>query len=69
VTELQDRISAVQEELQTLLRSVGGLQVILPELHGEATGRIDASELAGGHEFKDIRGYEHRLDLQGRPGH
>ncbi len=46
VTELQDRISAVQHELQALLRGVGGLQVILPELHDEATGRVDAQKVA-----------------------
>ena len=46
VTELQDRIAAVQQELQALLRGTGGLQVILPELHDEATGRIDAQKLA-----------------------
>jgi hypothetical protein len=46
VTELQDRIAAVQQELQALLRGTSGLQVILPELHDEATGRIDAQKLA-----------------------
>ena len=46
VNELQDRISAVQEELQALLRGVGGLRVTLPELHDEATGRIDAQKVA-----------------------
>lgn len=46
VTELQARISAVQEELQTLLRGAGGLQVTLPELHDEAHGRIDAQKIA-----------------------
>ncbi len=46
VSELQDRISAVQEELQALLRGVGGLRVTLPELHDEATGRIDAQKVA-----------------------
>jgi len=46
VTELQGQISAVQEELQAILRGVGGLQVTLPELHDEATGRIDAQKVA-----------------------
>jgi Protein of unknown function (DUF2384) len=46
VTELQGRISAVQEELQAILRGTGGLQVTLPELHDEATGRIDAQKVA-----------------------
>jgi hypothetical protein len=46
VTELQDRISAVQGELQAILRGVGGLQVTLPELHDKATGRIDAQKVA-----------------------
>ena len=45
-TELQDRISAVQEELKAILRGIGGLQVTLPELHDEATGRIDAQKVA-----------------------
>ena len=46
VTELQNRILAVQEELQAILHGVGGLQVTLPELHDEATGRIDARKVA-----------------------
>jgi hypothetical protein len=46
VTKLQDRISAVQEELQAILRGVGSLQVTLPELHDEATGRVDAQKVA-----------------------
>ena len=46
VTELQGRIFAVQEELQAILRGTGGLQVILPELHDETTGRIDAQKVA-----------------------
>ena len=36
----------MQEKLQTLLRGVGGLQVILPELHDNTSGRIDAQKLA-----------------------
>ena len=46
VTELQGRIFAVQEELQAILRGTGGLQVILPELHDETTGRIDTQKVA-----------------------
>ncbi|MGA2657593.1 MAG: MbcA/ParS/Xre antitoxin family protein [Verrucomicrobiota bacterium] len=46
VAELKSQIMAVQEQLQTLLRGAGGLQVILPELHDEASGRIDAQKLA-----------------------
>jgi hypothetical protein len=45
--KLQDRISALQEELQAFLRGVGGaLQVTLPELHDGASGRIDARKVA-----------------------
>ena len=36
----------MQQKLQTLLRGAGGLQVILPELHSETSGRIDAQKLA-----------------------
>ena len=46
VAELKSQIMAVQEQLQTILRGTGGLQVILPELHDEASGRIDAQKLA-----------------------
>jgi hypothetical protein len=44
--ELQSQVAAMQEKLQTLLRGVGGLQVVLPELHDETSGRIDAQKLA-----------------------
>ena len=45
--ELQDRISALQGELQAFLRGVGGaLQVTQPELHDGASGRIDARKVA-----------------------
>jgi Protein of unknown function (DUF2384) len=44
--EMQRSITAMQEQIQTLLRGVGGLQVTLPELHDEATGRIDAQKVA-----------------------
>ncbi len=45
--ELQSQLAAMQEKLQTLLRGVGGLQVVLPELHDDTSGRIDAQKLAG----------------------
>ncbi|MGO8765803.1 MAG: hypothetical protein ACLQSR_11810 [Limisphaerales bacterium] len=45
IAELQSRVAALQEELQTLLRGNGGLQVVLPELHDETSGRIDAQKL------------------------
>ena len=44
--ELQSQLTAMQEKLQTILRAVGGLQVILPELHDDTSGRIDAQKLA-----------------------
>lgn len=44
--ELQSQVAAMQEKLQALLRGVGGLQVVLPELHDETSGRIDAQKLA-----------------------
>ena len=44
--ELQSQVAVIQEKLQTLLRGVGGLQVVLPELHDESSGRIDAQKLA-----------------------
>ena len=46
VAELKSQITSVQEQLQTILRGAGGLQVILPELHDKASGRIDAQKLA-----------------------
>ena len=46
VADLSSQIMAVQEQLQALLRAAGGLQVILPELHDEASGRIDAQKMA-----------------------
>jgi len=36
----------MQEKLQAILRGVGGLQVVLPELHDKTSGRIDAHKLA-----------------------
>jgi hypothetical protein len=44
--ELQSQVAVIQEKLQMLLRGVGGLQVVLPELHDESSGRIDAQKLA-----------------------
>lgn len=44
--ELQSQLAAIQEKLQVLLRGAGGLQVILPELHDNTSGRIDAQKLA-----------------------
>jgi hypothetical protein len=44
--ELQCQVAAMQGKLQTLLRGVGGLHVVLPELHDETSGRIDAHKLA-----------------------
>ncbi len=45
-TELESQLLALQQQLQTLLRGNRGLQVILPELHDEASGRINAQKLA-----------------------
>jgi hypothetical protein len=44
--EMQKRITAMQEQIHTLLRGAGGLQVALTELHDEASGRIDAQKMA-----------------------
>jgi hypothetical protein len=44
--ELQAQLDAMQEELRGLLRGAGSLQVTLPELHDDASGRIDAQRLA-----------------------
>lgn len=44
--ELQRQVAAMQEQLQTLLRGAGGIQVVLPQLHDKRTGRIDAQKLA-----------------------
>jgi len=46
VAELKSQIASVQEQLQTMLRGAGALQVILPELHDKASGRVDAQKLA-----------------------
>jgi hypothetical protein len=44
--ELQRQVAAMQEQLQAFLRGAGGLQVVLPQLHDKATGRIHAQKLA-----------------------
>jgi len=46
VTEVQKRLSALQEELKAILQGAGTIQVTLAELHDEATGRIDAHRVA-----------------------
>jgi hypothetical protein len=46
VAELKSQILAVQEQLEAMLRGAGGVQVILPELHDKATGRIDTQKVA-----------------------
>jgi len=46
VAALNRRIEAIQSELQALLRGRASLQVVLPELHDEASGRVDAEKLA-----------------------
>lgn len=43
--EMQNQITAFQQELQSRFLS-GSVQVILPELHDAATGRIDAQKVA-----------------------
>lgn len=45
VSEVQRRLSALQDELRAIVHCAG-LQVILPELHDEATGRIHAQRVA-----------------------
>ncbi len=44
--DLQVQISAMQAKLQMILRGAGGLQIVLPELHDEASGRIDAQRIS-----------------------
>jgi hypothetical protein len=44
--DLQNQVAAMQEKLQALLHGAGKLQVVLPQLHHKATGRIDAQKLA-----------------------
>jgi uncharacterized protein (DUF2384 family) len=46
VGELKNQLRVVQEQLDTLLRGTVPLQVILPELHHPANGRLDAQKLA-----------------------
>jgi hypothetical protein len=45
--ELQKQITEMQDKIQALLGGTGALQVVLPELHNETSGRIDAQKLAG----------------------
>ena len=44
--ELKSRILALQEELEAMLHGDRGVQVILPELHDKASGRINARKVA-----------------------
>jgi hypothetical protein len=46
VAEVQGQVTALQEQLQSILRGAAGLQIILPQLHEEATGRVDARKVA-----------------------
>lgn len=46
VAQLKGQIAAVTQQLQSILRGTGALQVILPELHDPTSGRIDARKLA-----------------------
>jgi hypothetical protein len=46
VSELKSQLLAVQEKLEGMLRGPGAVQVILPELHDKASGRINASKVA-----------------------
>lgn len=46
VAGLHRRVEALQAELNRLLRGRASLQVVLPELHDEASGRVDAEKLA-----------------------
>jgi len=43
--DMQNQITAFQQELQSNYRG-GSVQVVLPELHDAATGRIDAQKVA-----------------------
>jgi hypothetical protein len=46
IAELKIQIASVQEQLESMLCGAGSLRVILPELHREVSGRIDAQKLA-----------------------
>jgi hypothetical protein len=46
VAELKSQLLGVQAKLEAMLRGAGGVQVILPELHDKATGRIDTQKVA-----------------------
>jgi len=46
IAELSGQITAVQEELETIIRGPKGLKVILSELHDPASGRVDAQKVS-----------------------
>jgi len=46
VAGLTRRIEEIQAELHRLLRGRASLEIVLPELHDEASGRVDAEKLA-----------------------
>jgi hypothetical protein len=46
IAVLSDKIMAVQEELETIIRRPKELHVILPDLHDAASGRVDAQKVA-----------------------
>ena len=43
--QLQEKIAALQQQLRSLLENTQ-MRVVLPELHDEKTGRVDAQKLA-----------------------
>ena len=43
--QLQEKIAALQQQLRSLLENAQ-MRVVLPELHDEKTGRVDAQKLA-----------------------
>lgn len=45
-TRLQDEIAAIQEKVNGLIRTARSVIITLPELHNQATGRIDAQKVA-----------------------
>jgi hypothetical protein len=46
IAELSGQITAVQEELETIIRGPKALRVILSELHDPTSGRVDAQKVA-----------------------
>jgi len=46
IAELAGQITAVQEELETIIHGPRGLQVILSELHDATSGRVDAQKVS-----------------------